>query len=472
MMPLRGVGARLSLAVVVVVALALALVYAIVVPSLERNLENAKLAQLERSARFFAPRVPRNSYSWSLFAPTVAESASARVILYERIAADSLRPIEDSSADVIPASIARDPVALRASARLGLARGVVEEGGRRYAEVAQPALNRSVVLLLRADLQDAVGNVHFVGRRLVFGGLVALLVALTIGYVGAWAFTRRIRRLEQAAERIAAGRFDEPVVDRSRDELGELARAFDRMRERLAGLDDARREFIANASHELRTPIFALGGSLELLLEDDMDDETRRDFLATMREQVDRLTKLASDLLDLSRLDAGRLRLERTVVDLRGAAEVLVGEFRGVAQAGDRTLEIVAAGESVALADGDRVLQIGRILLENALVHTPPGTTIRVRIETDGTTSTLEVEDEGPGIPLEHSTRVFERFYRVDGTKASGSGLGLAIARELAALMGGGIELHSRRGSTVFRLTLPRAASAVADRHAPRPVPA
>ena len=93
-----------------------------------------------------------------------------------------------------------------------------------------------------------------VKRRLLIAGLVGLLVALGIGYGGAWAFARRIKRFERAAERISAGRFDEPVVDHSLDELGELARVFDRMRLRLAQLDDARREFIANASHELRTP--------------------------------------------------------------------------------------------------------------------------------------------------------------------------------------------------------------------------
>src|SRR5439155_4562305 len=116
-------------------------------------------------------------------------------------------------------------------------------------------------------------------------------------------FARRLRRLEVAAERIAAGRFDEPIHDTGVDEVGQLARAFDRMRERLATLDRARSEFIANASHELRTPLFSLGGFLELLTDEDLDEATRGEFLDTMREQVDRLTKLATDLLDLSRLD-------------------------------------------------------------------------------------------------------------------------------------------------------------------------
>ena len=124
------------------------------------------------------------------------------------------------------------------------------------------------------------------------------------------------------------------------DELGELARAFDRMRLRLAQLDDARREFIANASHELRTPLFSLGGFLELMDDEDLDEDTRREFLAAMREQVARLTRLATDLLDLSRLDAGRIRLEGQVFDLEPLAQTVAEEFSPVALANDHSLEV------------------------------------------------------------------------------------------------------------------------------------
>ena len=172
------------------------------------------------------------------------------------------------------------------------------------------------VLLLSGSLHDALANVRTVQRRLVEAGLLALLLALVVGYGLASVFARRIRRLETAAERIAAGTFDEPVVDRSADEVGELARAFDRMRLRLSQLERARREFIGNASHELRTPLFSLRGFIELLTDEELDEATRREFLETMREQVDRLARLAEDLLDLTRLDAGRMHFERSPVDL------------------------------------------------------------------------------------------------------------------------------------------------------------
>jgi signal transduction histidine kinase len=288
-------------------------------------------------------------------------------------------------------------------------------------------------------------------ERLLIAGVFALVVALGVGYAGSWLFARRLRRLERAAERIAAGNFDEPITDSGSDEVGQLARTFDRMRQRLAQLDHARREFIANASHELRTPVFSLGGFLELLRDEDLDEGTRREFLATMSEQVDRLSKLATELLDLSRVDAGRLRIERNVVDLDEVADTVVDEFTGLAVSGDRPLSLSEAGNARVFGDEQRVLQVARALVENALVHTPPGTHVQVRTSEGA----LEVEDDGPGIPESHLEHVFERFYRVEGQRASGSGLGLAIARELAQAMGGTLELESEPGRTVFRLRLP-----------------
>jgi signal transduction histidine kinase len=232
------------------------------------------------------------------------------------------------------------------------------------------------------------------------------------------------------------------------------------MRVRLAQLDDARREFVANASHELRTPLFSLAGFLELLDDEEIDEATRLEFLDSMRDQVSRLTKLASDLLDLSRLDAGRMTVEHEPIDLGELAADLVEELGPVARATQHELALEPVGDAVALGDELRTLQIGRILIENALLHTPPGTPVRVRALTRGGKAVLEVEDEGAGIPVERQAPLFERFFRLEGTRASGSGLGLAIAKQLAELMNGGVELDSRPGRTVFGLNLPLAPAA------------
>src|SRR5438876_7752693 len=173
------------------------------------------------------------------------------------------------------------------------------------------------------------------------------------------------------------------------------------MRQRLAGLERARREFIANASHELRTPLFSLGGFLELMENEELDPATQREFLESMREQIDRLTKLATELLDLSRLDAGRMHVEAEALDLETLARRLAHEFRPVAQGSGHTLEVVDGSAPTAVGDEERALQIGRILVENALVHTPAGTSVRLRTERRDGRALLAIDDDGPGIPPE-----------------------------------------------------------------------
>jgi signal transduction histidine kinase len=452
--PFRSVGARLSLALLVVVAIALGLVYVVVVPSLKARLIEAKLDDLERAApRLVEDYDPRDP---DFFSNAAARTNGARVLLMEVLsrAPTTVVPSGYSLPGRSAKAFTNDPVAIDSAQSGRLERGTVSRNGDEFAEVARP-MGGDNVLLLSAPLHDAIADVEAVQRRLLVAGGAALVVALLIGYGAAWMFARRIRRLERAADRIASGRFDEPVADEGTDELSELSRAFDRMRLRLAGLDHARREFVANASHELRTPLFSLSGFLELLEDEDLDEPTRREFLETMAEQVRRLTKLAEELLDLSRLDAGRLQLESEALDLSELAAAAVDEFAGIAKSSDHPLELVANGAAPARGDEQRVLQVVRILVENALVHTPPGTAVRVSTRREDGQSVVVVEDEGPGITPEDRAQVFERFYRGDGTKASGSGLGLAIARELAGLMGGEIELSSDPGKTVFSLVLP-----------------
>jgi signal transduction histidine kinase len=459
MNPLRSVGARLSLALAVVVALALGLVYLIVVPSLRQRLVDARLNQLRAAVPQVVRVAPQSQFDpWPDFLQSASSMADgARVVIYTfQLPAGSTDhatlggPIEDSN-PVNSRDVEHDPIAQQAADTFSIAGGTVSREDHQFAEVAAPIPALGDIVLLSASLDAALANVHTVQRRLLEAGLLALLLALGVGYGAAHLFARRIRRLEEAAERIASGRFDVPVVDRSADELGQLARAFDRMRLRLSQLERARREFIGNASHELRTPLFSLRGFIELLTDEDLDEATRREFLETMREQVDRLQRLAEDLLDLTRLDAGRMHIERRRVDLAELAQDLYEEFRAVAVATAHPLELDDVGKAPALGDEERILRIGRALVENALKHTPTGTRVRVRAEG----ASLVIADEGPGIPPEHSRDVFERFYRVDGARASGSGLGLAIARELAEAMGGTLELESGEGETILTLQLP-----------------
>ena len=457
MNPLRSVGARLGLGLALVVAGALLLVDLIVVPSLEHNLIHAKLKQLREAAPAIGSQL-LNSQPFQLDdqIQAAAESVDARVIYFTPLdwTPPKLTVVADSN-PITSTDVENDPLVPKGFAAFPrLVSGTVKSGDQRFAEVAVPLFGGPVVLL-RAPLHDSLQTISLVRRRLVVAGLIALGVSLLVGYLAAAVFARRIRRLERAADRIAGGDFGEPVVDVGKDELGELARAFDRMRERLAQLENARRAFIANASHELRTPLFSLGGFLEIMSDEELDPATRAEFLGTMREQVARLTRLATGLLDLSRLDAGRMTVEREQVDLSALAEVLADEFRAIALSSGHELAVENGSETAALGDEERALQIGRILVENALIHTPPGTAVRIRADRRNGAALLSVEDEGPGIPPEHVGHVFERFFRLEGSVASGSGLGLAIARELAELMGGSVELQTASGRTTFALVLP-----------------
>ncbi|HEX6761848.1 MAG TPA: HAMP domain-containing sensor histidine kinase [Gaiellaceae bacterium] len=457
MSSLRGVGGRLALALLVVVAGVLAIVYLIVVPSYQRSLQNSELRSLETSIRTVAiPNYPASQveYSKQAYADKWAPTVNARIVVYDlqNLVPLNLQPVADSADESDSTDMQDDPVANEAIVSKTLSRGTVDRGDQEYAEVAYP-INGSVVLL-SAPLHDQLRTVAVVRRRVLIAGGIAFAFALLLGYAGAARLSSRIRRLEAAAEQIAAGNFAEPVVDASSDELGQLARAFERMRLRLSRLDRARGEFIANASHELRTPLFSLGGFLELLDDDTLDEATRQAFLAQMREQVDRLGRLATDLLDLSRLDAGRLAVGREEVDLSELAADVARELQPRATALGHTLETAAGTPVLARGDVARVLRIGRILVENALLHTPAGSTVRVSTARDGGRATLTVADDGPGIPRDARQQVFERFYRLDGTRASGSGLGLAIARELAELMGGRLELDAPDGWTSFTLVL------------------
>jgi signal transduction histidine kinase len=314
----------------------------------------------------------------------------------------------------------------------------------------------ATVIVYSAPVSDIVRAGTTVRHEILVAGGIALAVALIAGYLVARWLSQRVLRLERAAKRVAAGEFGHPIRVDSSDELGQLASTFNEMQTQLEQLDLARKKFIATASHELRTPVFSLGGFLELLEDEDLDPETRRRFLEQVGEQVRRLQKLSVDLLDLSRLEAGSLDLSPEEVDLSELTRSVSGEFEPTLAQHDSNLELrLPARRLEAQCDPVRVAQIMRILIDNALTHTPPGTKITVTAARENGSVRLAVHDDGNGIDRAVAQRIFEPFYTADD--AQGSGLGLAIARELAERMSGGLSVSSSAGSTEFRLELPGA---------------
>src|ERR1700760_493285 len=322
-------------------------------------------------------------------------------------------------------------------------------GGR----IALPAVGiclgtAAVLYIYVVGIGGAASGHGAVKARCVVGGLIAAALALVIGVYYATLAAGNVRRLQEAARRAADGNCETTIPVASVGQLAPLARTFNEMQRRLAELDIARKVFIANASHELRTPIFSLGGFVELLEEEDPSPAERDEFVRNMRQQIERLTKLTTDLLDLSQLDAGAMVMSAGSVDLGELAREAAREFGPRAEAHGSRLQLRTAEHPViALADRDRVRQIIRILLDNALTHTPEGTEVSVTANSSSRRrAELIVSDQGPGIPQRVQGRIFERFYT--GDSAGGSGLGLAIASELAQRMDGRIGIASSRRFT------------------------
>jgi signal transduction histidine kinase len=450
---------RLTVVAAASALFALIVLAVLVLPSLQHNLEQSRIASLRASVQAsdpagllypFRPQPLTNEYLQGL----AGTLGVARVTVFQ-LDGFNLQARADSSGGE-PLASALSLVQESASLRRDVsAVQNLPEGRTAVLTFFVSTQGVDGVVLVEAPLRDVQQQVSAVERRLVIGGALAFGVALVAGALAAEPLARRLARLRAAADRIAHGSFSEPIVDRKHDEIGELARSLEEMRVRLEALERARAAFIANASHELRTPLTALGGYLELLTEGGLTDEERSEFLETMGEQVQRLTKLATDLLDLSRLDAGGFVVAHDEIELAELAADSAREMQALAAR--RGSFVVAVSGEPALARGDegRVLQVLRALVDNALRHTPPGSTVTLRTETTPWGASVIVSDDGPGIRPELLERVFERFFRGPGAAARGTGLGLAIARELAERMDGRLLASSGPGGTRFSLELP-----------------
>jgi signal transduction histidine kinase len=466
MRPLRSLRNKLALLFFAITATAFAVIYFVVVPQLEQNLEREKMADLRRVANGAGPSLESLIGRGDIRAAeldrrvrSVADAAGARVTLLSVQRPSHGRPVFFPLSDSREQRAVPDnpALAVRAVASGHTQTGFRSFGGDRLGQIVQPLSfggDTVWVALYSRSFQDVAETVAFVRNRVLAATAVALLIALIGGWGVAQALARRVRRLEAAARDVAEGRYIEPLPVTSEDELGQLTRTFNEMQAQLRQVDVARKEFVATASHELRTPIFSLGGFVELLQDEELDDETRREFLDTMAEQVARLQKLTVDLLDLSRLDAGSVELHTEAVELTDLARSVLREFRPALDDHGTELEVrLPKGGLQANCDRERVAQIIRILLDNALRHTPEGTQVTVSADRDNGAAALTVADAGPGMSDGVRSKVFERFYT--GDAARGAGLGLAIASELAERMDGRIELSDVRGSTAFTLALP-----------------
>jgi signal transduction histidine kinase len=477
---------RLAVIFALIIIGAIGTIYLSVTPRLEASLTSQRLDQVRAASAQYTPDVAKFFYPAKDFyepgkIPQLKEGGQDKVKVREDRKAAVRRFAErigteiivmsysspgaillaDSTADGGAASRDVQDVTRQAVRTNRQAYAVVTTSNGRMTLAAQRLRDKKLekdvtyVAVFSESLSDVQDNVALIRRQVLISGGIALVIAILAGYLVARALAARVKRLERAARKVASGDFSQPIRADSDDELGQLAAAFDDMQAQLARLDRARKQFIANASHELRTPIFSLGGFLELLADEDLDEDTRRAFLGQIRGQVDRMRNLAVELLDLSRLEAGALELRPEPTDIGQLAREVAGEFTPAASQHESDVTLHLRAEPIELeCDPERVAQVLRILLDNALRHTPPGTGVQVSAARSNGHVRLEVTDAGLGIKRQNMPHIFEPFF-TSNEQAQGAGLGLAIARELAERMHGRLTVRSGPGRTTFSLVLP-----------------
>jgi signal transduction histidine kinase len=338
----------------------------------------------------------------------------------------------------------------------GLATASVAEAGRMRALSTPIEFRGRQVGTLRVanpltPVQQAQASLQ---RAFVIVGAFALLAAIAAGIGLATLIAAPLRRIASVAAAAGTGELSAragPVAGRG--EVGVLARAFDQMLDQLQGAFTRQRNFVSDASHELRTPLAVLRAQVELL-DRESDEQRRREGTRTLLLRLDQLDRLVGDMLTLASAQAGQL-IELRSVDL--------GEFfedlrRDLPLFGQRDFRVQAVGGTLT-ADPDRLTQVMRNLVRNAVSQTRPGDRIVIAARGDGSRLEMTVSDSGPGIPPDRLEQIFERFSRLDGGRArdaGGSGLGLAIARAIAEAHGGTLRAESRPGQgATFRLVLP-----------------
>lgn len=293
--------------------------------------------------------------------------------------------------------------------------------------------------------------------------IVVVLVVIT-GYVVSARALKPVDTMAKRAAEITADHLNERlIIQNPYDELGKLGTAFNDTLARLENSFDQLRRFTADASHELRTPLTAIRSVGEVSLQKQGDPKYYRDIIGSMLEETNRLTKLVDSLLTMSRADAGRVQLHLSETGLLGLARESASLLEVLAEEKEQRLLVEGDAALSVMADRTILRQALVNLIDNAVKYSPVKGEIHVRVKENGHDALIEVEDHGPGIPPEHRSRIFERFYRVDKARtraAGGSGLGLSIAQWAVTANEGRIDVQTAPGQgSIFRILLPRKSS-------------
>jgi heavy metal sensor kinase len=367
-----------------------------------------------------------------------------------------------SSGDTISVEPLVTPALIAKVGRTGTAQfaTVPADSGERFRVLAARVPGSQHLVVVGTSTENADASVQRLMLIMLLTGPLVLLIAGAAG----WLFARRalapVARITRIAGGIGIEDLDERVpVPAGRDELSGLAETLNRMLDRLETGVRAKRRLVADASHELQTPLAVMRTELDVALASDTLSPDAVEVLESTREETDRMTRIVRNLLTLARFDEGTLQLLRQEVDLRAVATDVTDSLAKLAQ--ESSVSLSVTGDDVeALADPE-YLRVALVnLVENAIKYSGAGCLVTVEVGETDRAATVSVVDDGPGIPADALPHIFDRFYRVDRSRsanAGGSGLGLAIGCEIAEAHGGRLDVESSvPGGSRFTLTLPR----------------
>ncbi len=310
-----------------------------------------------------------------------------------------------------------------------------------------------------AKINTALNQVY----RIIWGtALFAFLLGGLVIFLTSRRLSRPLTTMKEAAVAIAEGDYSKEIAATNCDELDQLIASFNYMRERIQQVEKMRQELLANVSHELRTPLTSIRGFIQAILEGVVPEGDQEKYLKIAREEVDRLTRLVQDLLDLARIKSGSISLNKEPLDIGELAIKVATEFRLIAAAKSITVE---TDEGLVISgDRDRIRQVMINLLSNAVKYTEQNGQIQINVRRESGRAVLKVRDNGAGIPETELEHIFDKFHRVDKSRdaaTGGTGLGLAIVKELVELHNGSAAAWSAPGKgTEITIELPLVESA------------
>ncbi len=345
-----------------------------------------------------------------------------------------------------------------------------EDVKRRYEDEAGWFMNAAVpitkegelvgVVYLSTSVQQISDFLEEIKRSLI---TISFIVSIMIGLLSAGlatAISAPVEKLTGVIKNMADGNLSQQVKVNGNDEIAQLGMAFNRMSERLSEQEEKRRQFVSNASHELKTPLSSIKILAESLLQtDNMDISIVREFLSDINGQIDRLSRITNKLLKLTKMDISENQIEMSEINVTALINEICTSLSPLANKKDINLVLNLEDDVRLLADEDKIWESIFNILDNSIKYTSPNGQVKIALETDVNGIYITIKDNGIGMPQTEANKIFDRFYRIDKARAretGGTGLGLAIALSAVQLHGGDITVESMEGKgSTFRIYLP-----------------